>query len=164
MTALFELAAEYRALADKLSESDLDETTIADTLDGASGDLEDKIINTAKYARNEEAEADAIESAIKDMQARLKSKRTHVANIKKYIADNMERAGKAKVPSPWFVVSMCNNPESVEIMDESLIPRDYFREIPASLLPDKSLIKVAIKEGYEVPGCAIKRTQRLQIK
>lgn len=164
MAALFELAAEFRALADKLNDSELDAQTIADTLDGAGGDLEEKIINTAKYCRNEEAEADAIAEAIKQMQAREKTKRKHVDNIKKYVADQMERAGKTKVPSPWFVVSIAQNPEAVTVDDESLIPRDYFKEIPATFQLDKGLLKQAIKDGYTVPGARLTRGTSLRIK
>lgn len=164
MAALFELAAEFRALTDRLNESELDAQTIADTLDGASGDLEEKIINTAKYFRNEEAEADAIADAIKQMQAREKTKRKHAENIKKYLADQMDRAGKTKVNSPWFVVSVAQNPASVIVDDESLIPDDYMREIPASYSPDKKLIKSAMDEGYAVPGCHLERATSLRIK
>lgn len=164
MSALFELAAEFRALADKLNDSDLDPQTIADTLDGASGDLEEKIINTAKYYRNEESEADAIAAAIKDMQAREKSKRKHAENIKKYIADQMEIAGKTKVSSPWFVITLAQNPEAVTVDDEEAIPRYYFKEIPATFQLDKALVKQAIKDGFDVPGARLTRGSSLRIK
>ena len=164
MTALFELAAEFRALADKLNDSDLDQETIADTLDGASGDLEEKIINTAKYYRNIEADADKIEEAAKAMLARAKTLRTHSGHIKTYLQSNMERAGLQKVPSPWFVVSIAQNPEAVTVDDESLIPRDYFKEIPVSYQLDKALVKLAIKDGFTVPGARLTRGTSLRIK
>lgn len=164
MTALFELAAEFRALADKLNDSEMDQQTIADTLDGASGDLEEKIINTAKYYRNIDADADKIEEAAEQMLARAKTMRTHAGNIKQYLQSNMERAGLQKVPSPWFVITLAQNPEAVTIDDESAIPRDYFKEIPASYQLDKSLVKQAIKDGFEVPGAHLSRGTSLRIK
>lgn len=164
MTALFELAAEFRALADKLNDSELDAQTIADTLDGAGGDLEEKIINTAKYYRNVEADADKIEEAAKQMMARAKTLRTHSGNIKQYLQSNMERAGLQKVPSPWFVVSIAQNPEAVTVDDETLIPRDYFKEIPATFQLDKTLLRQAIKDGYTVPGAHLSRGTSLRIK
>ena len=42
MTALFELAAEYRAISDKLHDLDLDDQTIADTLESLNGDIQEK--------------------------------------------------------------------------------------------------------------------------
>ena len=164
MAALFELAAEFRALADKLNDAELDSQTIADTLDGASGDLEEKIINTAKYYRNIDADADKIEEAAKQMMARAKTLRTHAGNIKQYLQSNMERAGLQKVPSPWFVITLAQNPESVTVDDESAIPRDYFKEAPASYQLDKTLVKQAIKDGHEVPGAHLSRGTSLRIK
>lgn len=164
MAALFELAAEFRALADKLNDSELDQETIADTLDGASGDLEEKIINIAKLARNEEAEADAIAAAIKDMQAREKAKRNKVLSLKKYASDGMERAGLQKVQTPWFVITLAQNPEAVTVDDESAIPRDYFKEIQVSFVIDRNQIKQAIKDGFTVPGAHLSRGTSLRIK
>lgn len=164
MTALFELAAEFRALADKLNDSDLDPQTIADTLDGASGDFEDKITSIAKYKQNIEAEADAIKAARSPMEEREKSLRKKAEGLGEYMKSNMEKAGVLKVPSPWFVVSIAQNPESVTVDDESAIPRDYFKEIPASYQLDKSLLKQAIKDGYTVPGARLTRGTSLRIK
>lgn len=47
MTALFQLAAEHRALSDKLHDLDLDDQTIADTLESEGGDLVEKCKNVA---------------------------------------------------------------------------------------------------------------------
>ena len=164
MTTLYEMSADFRALADKLADSDLDQQTIADTLDGAGGDLEEKIINTAKYYRNIDADADKIEEAAKQMLARAKTLRTHAGNIKQYLQSNLERAGLQKVNSPWFVVSIAQNPESVTVDDEEAIPRDYFKEIPVSFVLDKVLLKQALKDGYTVPGARLTRGTSLRIK
>ena len=164
MTALFELAAEFRALSDKLNDAELDQQTITDTLDGASGDLEEKIINTAKYYRNIEADAEKIEEAAKQMLARAKTLRNHAGHIKTYLQSNLERAGLQKVNSPWFVVSIAQNPEAVTVDDEEAIPRDYFKEIPVSYQLDKSLLKQAIKDGFTVPGARLTRGTTLRIK
>jgi hypothetical protein len=60
---LFEIASEYRADAAKLEDLDLDETTLSDTLEAISGDLETKCMNTAFVARNLEATAAQIAPA-----------------------------------------------------------------------------------------------------
>ena len=164
MAALFELAAEYRAISDKLHDLDMDEQTISDTLESIGGDLQEKSVNVAKYFRNMEADADKIEEAAKAMMERAKAIRKRSASLKKYLHDNMERAGITKIESPWFVISIKTNPASVKIDAESLIPDDYMREIPARFEPDKKMIKSAMDEGYQVPGCYIERGTRLEIK
>lgn len=164
MTALFELAANYRALADRLNDLDLPEEVIADTLESESGELTDKSTNVAKVFRNLEADADKIEEAAKQMIARAKAIRRRSDSLKQYLHSNMEKAGITKIESPWFVISIKQNPEAVKVDDEESIPRDYFKEIPASYSLDKALIKQAIKDGFNVPGCHLERGTRLEIK
>ena len=164
MTALFQLASEFRQISDKLYDLDLDEQTISDTLEGLGGDLQEKAINVAKFFRNIESDADQIEIAAKQMLDRAKALRKKAEGLKHYLHSNMERAGITKIDCPWFVISIRNNPESVVIDDESEIPDDYLREIPAKYEPDKKLIKSAIQDGYVVPGCHLQRTTRIEIK
>jgi hypothetical protein len=40
---------------------------------------------------------------------------------------------------------------SVEIVDETALPEEYFRIVPETKSPDKIVIKQAFKEGKEVP-------------
>ena len=54
--------------------------------------------------------------------------------------------------------------EAVDVFDQSQIPQDYLREIPAKYEADKALIKKAINDGFEVPGASIIKKDRLTIK
>lgn len=164
MTALFILAAEHRALADKLHDTDLDEQTILDTLEAESGDLVEKGKNVAAVFRNLESDAKQIKEAEEQLYARRKALEKRAANLKQYLLNGMTVSGIQKIECPLFSVSIKNNPESVQVDDESLIPRDYFREIPATFQLDKNLVKSAIKDGFEVPGAHLARTTRLEIK
>ena len=164
MTALYELATSYRALADKLNDLDLPEEVVADTLEAESGDLMEKGVSIAKMFRNMNALALQIEEAEAEMYARRKAIQKRAASLKEYLKANMEKAGITKIDSPWFSISISQNPEAVTVDDESLIPRDYFKEIPATFQLDKNLVKVAIKDGYEVPGAHLSRGTNLRIK
>lgn len=164
MTALFILAQEHRALADKLHDLDLDDQTIADTLEGESGDLVEKGKNIAAIFRNLESDAKQIKEAEEQLCARRKAIERRAERLKEYLKTNMEISGIQKIECPWFVVSLRNNPESVVIDDETLIPRDYLREIPARFEPDKTLCKAAIKDGFDVPGVHLERKTSLVIK
>lgn len=164
MTALYELAIKYRQLSDKLHDLDLPDEVITDTLEAESGDLTDKGINVAKMFRNMEADAEKIEEAANQMLARANAIRKRSDGLKQYLFDNMTRAGIQKIESPWFVISIKQNPESVAVDDEASIPRDYFKEIPATFKLDKMLVKKAIKDGFNVPGCHLTRTTKLEIK
>lgn len=164
MSSLYELAGEYRAISEKLDDTELDEQTIADTLESLSGDFEEKAINVAKFIRNVEAEAKAIKEEEERMAKRRMAKEHLAERTRDYLLANMLVTGIGKVDSPWFVLSVRQNPESVNVEDESLLPPDYKREIPAKYEPDKNLIKQALKDGYAVPGCHLSRSTSLSIR
>ena len=164
MTTLFQLAAEHRALADKLHDLDLDDQTIADTLEAESGDLIEKGKNVAAVFRNLESDAKQIKEAEQQLAERRKAIEKRAESLKNYLKTNMEIAGIQKIECPWFVISIAQNPETVTVDDESEIPRDYFKEIPATFQLDKAMVKQAINDGFTVPGARLSRGTSLRIK
>lgn len=164
MTTLFDLAAEMREIAAQLAEMDIDEQTMADTLESVSLPFETKAANVAAVAKSHDAEADAIEAAAKAMLDRAKAKRNRSAWLRDYVLANMQRAGLAKIECPWFRLAVRQNPGAVVIDDEAAIPDDYRREIPASYVVDKGLVKAALQDGYAVPGVRLHRGVRLEIR
>lgn len=164
MQPLYQLASEYRQLADRLHDLDLPDEVIADTLESESGDLLEKGTNVAKVFRNLEAMAEQIKQAEKQMADRRKALEKRAERLKSYLHSNMEKAGISKIESPWFVISIKKNPASVVIDDEAEIPDEYMRVIPARQEPDKSAIKSSIQEGVLIPGCRLENSTRLEIK
>jgi len=78
----------------------------------------------------------------------------------------MQVSGTKKVESSdktFKAVLHVERDESVEIFDDKQIPSEYMREIPAKYLPDKDLIKKAIKDGYEVTGAKLLIKDRLTL-
>lgn len=164
MSTLYELAAEYRSISEQLHEADYDEQTIADTLEGVAGSLEEKAVNIAKFVKNLESSAKARREAADEMLSRAKVEENKSNSLKQYLKSNLEQAGKLKIDSPWFVISIKKSPASVKIDNESLIPDVYLREIPASHVPDKLLIGASIKDGFVVPGAHLEQGSRIEIK
>ncbi|WP_343656367.1 siphovirus Gp157 family protein [Cupriavidus sp.] len=165
MTALtlYQISQEHRALADALQDMDLDEQTIADTLEAESG-LVEKSQSVAFVIRNMETFADAVKAEADAMADRAKRVRNRADAVKRYLHQCMTLAGVQKIEHPQFTISIRKNPESVQIFEEGLLPPDYLREIPARYEPDKALIKQAIKDGHDVPGAKLTRGESLQIK
>jgi hypothetical protein len=162
---LFELAHEYRADAAKLVDLDLDDQTFSDTLEAIGGDLETKCMNTAFVARNLEATAEQIKAHAKAMVERAKAMENRAERIRKYMLDGLQLAGRDKIETPFFKIKIALNPPSVQIDDESLIPASYKTDPqPPAPAPDKALIKKAISDGFEVPGCRLVRGLRLDIR
>lgn len=164
MTALYQLTADYREAAERLTDSDLPEEVIRDTLEGLAGEIEAKAQNVAFIIRNMEVSAKAIREAAASMLDRAKSEENRAANIKRYLLENMIASGISKIECPYFKLSVRDNPPSTVIDDESLIPVTLLREIPARYEPNKLDIKMALQEGLEVPGAHLERSKRLEIK
>jgi len=165
MTALYELAQQYRADADKLADMDLDDQTLADTLEGMGGELELKAENVVMFARNLEVTAAAIKDAEAQMAARRKAMESRAASLKRYVLENMQFAGITKIEGPLFKLSVRENPPAVEIFEPGLIPLEFMTQPePPPPAPNKTAIKAAIAAGVDVPGAKINRGTRLEIK
>jgi hypothetical protein len=165
LPALYQLATEYRQSIEKLSELDLDEVTVRDTLDSLGGDLETKATNVAMFSRNLEALASSIKQAEEQMHSRRKALENRSARLKKYLLDCMEYAGISKVDSPYFAISIKNNPPKVIIDEVDFIPAEYMRHPPPPPPePDKTLLAKFLKDGVEIPGCHLVQERRIDIK
>jgi chromosome segregation ATPase len=165
MTSLYQLTNEFQLLATKLNESDYDEQTIADTLEGASGDIETKATNVAMFIRNLESSAEAIKQAEKEMSDRRKAIEKKAESIRQYLKDNMQRCGITKIDSPYFALTLKKNPPSVIIDDAGAIAGELYvyPEAPAPY-PDKKAISELLKAGKVVNGAHLEQAERLEIK
>lgn len=162
---LYEMAAEFRQTAELLADMDLDPQTITDTLEAAAFPIEQKCAQVAAFIRNMEATAEQIKQAEKQMAERRKAMENRAEHIRDYLLHNMQACGMTKIEHPLFKIAIKQNPESVVIEDERQIPVDYMRfpELPPPV-PDKALMKQAMKDGYTIPGAKLVRTQRVEIK
>lgn len=165
MTSLYLLSHEYREAADKLADLSLDEQTIADTLEGMSGDMEAKATATACMIRNMQALAASIKEAEAAMAARRKALEARAERVTKYLLDCMQLAGVQKIECPHFALAVRQNPPSVVINEPGLIPAEFMRQKPPPPPePDKTAIAAKLKDGGEVPGAHLVRGHRLEIR
>ncbi len=164
MSALFQIAAEYAAAAAAMADSDLDEQTIADTLEGMAGDVEAKAVAVASVIKNIEAEANAIKEAIAAMQARQKAAEARADRLRDYLMGALEQCGIKRVSCPHFAIAIKAKPASVVIDDATLLPF-WFLTVPPTPepQPNKIAIRDALKQG-PVPGAHLQQGSRLGIK
>lgn len=162
-TALYVLANEYRDAALKLADLDLDPQTVADTLEGLSGELEVKAQNVAMFVRNLETTAAAIRQHELAQAERRKAIENRVASLRAYLSRCMEATGIQKIEAPGVRLSFRKS-TAVVIDGEDLLPAEFMRqpETPPPA-PDKKAIADAIKAGRDVPGAHIETRQSLQI-
>lgn len=164
MLTLYVLAEEYRLASEKLSNLDLDEQTITDTLDGLSFELETKAQNTVMYARDLQATAAAIKDAEDQMAKRRKAIESRAKHLLEYVQGCMETAEVQRIECPHFRLAIQAKPPSVDVYEPGLLPVEYMRTPePPPPAPDKAAIAAAIKAGKEVPGARLVQGTRLAI-
>lgn len=163
---LYELAAEFRATADKLMEADLPEEVIRDTLEGCAMEFEDKAVSVACMIRNIEVAASAITESMAAQAKRVKALEDRAEWLRSYLIANMNSVGCTKVEKPLLKLALQSNKATVVIEGE--VPDDYMVYPPAPPAPpprpDKEAIRVALEGGREVAGARLFRGQRLVIK
>jgi hypothetical protein len=122
---------------------------------------EEKLLNCAKYIKNEVAFIDMIKAEEKALSARRKSIESRVEWVKKYVLSNIEDGEKVKDAQAQIST---RKSESCEIIDETLIPKELCNHIPESWKVDKTAVKKAIKEGQDIKGAKVISRLNLTVK
>lgn len=161
---LYEIAQQYHEL-ETLSDPDLPEEVVRDTLESLGGELKDKAIGIAQFIRNIEASAETIDAAAEAMHMRAVRQKNLADRIKAYLLANMQLTGITKVECPYFTISIHKNPESVNFAQDAVIPEKFMViPEPPPPRPDKAKIKAALKAGETVDGCWLSQGEHLRIR
>jgi hypothetical protein len=160
---LYKLADEYVAIAMQMADSDLPDDVIADTLEGASGDIENKAWNTAALILQFEGEASIIKEAEQRMSARRKSLEKRVQWMRDYVLVQLIRTGIGEIDSPEFVIRVQDNPPKVILDDEDAVP-SAFKLTETVTTIRKAEIRKLLLDGQTVAGAHLESEKRLSIK
>lgn len=165
MTTLYQITDQHRELQALADEVDIDPQTLADTLEGLTGEFEEKAKSVAMFIENLEADAAAIHEAAKLMHARAQRLEHRAESIRTYLKVNMEASGITKISCKWFVISLRKNPPRVEIMDADSIPEVYrvWPEPPPPSIDKRALLD-ALKRGATIQGASIAQDNRVEIR
>jgi hypothetical protein len=123
-------------------------------------------IGSIAFILSENAKKEMIDLRIKELQDISKVITRNAERIRESLRYAMQVSGAKKIESSdntFKAALYVGRDESVEIFDQKQIPSEYMREIPVSYLPDKALIKKAIKSGCEVAGAKLVLKDRLTI-
>jgi len=124
-------------------------------------------IGTCAYVLNTLATADMIDAHIRLMTAKKKALTNNAERAREALKQIMQATGVTSFKSDdrTFAATLAlGRDESVDVFDEAQLPADYLREVPATTAPDKTLIKKAMKDGFDVPGARLVQRDRLTIK
>jgi Siphovirus Gp157 len=134
------------------ADPEIDETTLFDTLEGATN-LSEAIGEVIRSALDDEALAQGLKSRIVDMRQRLARIESTSAKKRQVALTVMEESGLEKIVEPDFTLSLRLSPPAVVIVNETDIPQCYWLPQPAKL--DKRGILEALKIGTRVAGAEL---------
>ena len=131
---------------------DLDEQTLADTLEGAT-DFKEALAALIRSALEDECLAKALKERLEMMRGRLSRLEARASSKRQVAVENMEAADLRKLQEPDFTASVRIGPPSVTIVAEDELPIDYL--LPQPPKPDKRAILEALSGGTFVPGAIL---------
>lgn len=126
-----------------------------------------KAVATTAYLLEQERHLESVKAYIKELNAKVKTAEKRQDWLRGYLQSHMSAAGISEIKDErglFHARLLRERDEAIDVYDESQLPDDYKREIPAKYEPDKTLIKLACKEGYTVPGARLIKKDRLEIK
>lgn len=127
-----------------------------------------KTCAVAAYILGEDKQADMIEAHGKMFLDAAKKQRARNDRLREYIKAQMITSSVLEIKSDdgdFRVRLLPDRDEACEIFDADQVPAAYMTDPkPPAPTPDKTLIKRAIKDGFEVPGARIVKRARLEIK
>lgn len=150
MTSLYDITEQYRLL----SEMDIDEQTLADTLESIDGEFEDKAINICHVISSMERNLQIIFMENTRLKSRHDAVKKRQQSLKDYLRDMMVQTENYKIVSPLFTISTIKPRDKVVILDASKLSENVLNS-KIVITPDKKLIKELIDSGEKVSGAIL---------
>lgn len=161
---LFELTAQFKSLELLADAEDLPPDVLLDTLEGLTGEFDDKAVAVAQVILSLQHDAEGIAELAQKQAARAKRLETRAESLKAYLLANMQAISRQKITSEFFDLRVQNNQPSVIVDEQDAIPAEYlYTPPPPPPAPDKKKIAEAHKAGIEVLGTRPHQGQHLRI-
>jgi hypothetical protein len=156
MPQLYQLTEDLLQLYESLSTDEdgaIDEE-LARRLGELSEHREDSLVWLAKIAKSLESDADAYATHLDYLRRRQRQVSDRFERLRKYILENMERLGEAKIVRDGITIRVQRNSQPtvcVPFVDK--LPEDFIRYRDPE--PDKEKILREYKAGREVEGAEV---------
>ena len=156
---LYEMTVATKQLYELLENEEIDEQTIADTLEAMG--VEEKLEGYCQVIRQYEADAEMLKAEKERIDKKIKVSENAVNRMKKAVIEYMKASGSTKSTAGTFTVALSTS-KAVNILDESKVPVRFLVEQPPKI--DKSAIRQELISGAEIDGCELQINEGVRIK
>lgn len=163
MPRLFDLVGEYNELYDLMTDPEVDEDILLDTLEGLEGEIEVKAEGYLNVMDRISMEITACERQVDEWTQRLKVRQNRLKSLKARIVAAMESINMKELNAGERIFKICNNGgvQPMEV-DKENVPDSYQRIIYE---PDMKKIRDALESGKELSFAHLEpRGKHLRIK
>lgn len=122
-----DIAAEYREAYDRLTDLDLPEEVVKDTLEGMAGALEVKATNLISYADRLAVFSDQIKKRRAAMLARQQALESRAERIRAFVFNAMKLAQVKVIETPEYKLRVKGGTKFVVIDAPTQVPPEYKR-------------------------------------
>ena len=158
MSHLYELTGQMIGLQRLIEDGEMDDEALQDTLEGLEGDLQAKAEGLLSYVANVGSDVSAIDVEIKRLQARKTTMVNRQNSLREYLKLNMVAGDIQKITCPLFSITL-TKPRDVCVIDHADRLPESFVKTKTTVMPVKADILRALKEGFDVPGASLGKSQ-----
>lgn len=163
MSSLFDISQRYVNILELCENPEITPEMLEESLQSMEGELNDKLENIVAFIRSLEGDVAVIDNEVARLQARKKTINNKISSLKAYMEDCLRMLDLKRVKTSLNTISIQNNPPSVNIVNEDLIPNE-FKSVEQVVKIDKKAILKAIKENKEIEGAEIKTSSSIRIR
>jgi hypothetical protein len=131
---------------------DIDEETLADTLEGLTN-LNEMLGAVVRSHLDDMAMVDALKSRVGDMQDRLSRISKRAEKKREIVTSVMEQADLKKLAEAEFSVSLRASSAPLVVTEEGAIPEPYWK--PQAPKLDRQGLIAALKSGEQISGAVL---------
>src|SRR4051812_40652013 len=145
---------QYHVIRNRLltEDPDLDERTLADTVEGLT-DLHEIVTAIVRSALEDEALAGGLKTRLSELQGRLERLEDRASKRRQIARDVMTEIDLKKIVAPDFTVSVRPGSPALVVVDEKVIPEVFFE--PREPRLNRQALLAELKGGVAVTGAEL---------
>lgn len=133
-----------------------------DNIEALEASVADKVKAVSLFSASQRSLAKMRKEAAQRMKHSADQIEKRADDMDEYVISCLKKIG-GRIETPEATISIRKCPASVQVVEEWNVPRRYWKAKTTETI-DKVAVKEALKQGKDVPGCALVVNEKLSIK